>query len=162
MNLARKNLPSFAFGAVIIVLLVLLPLYAGQYTLTTFISIFFFGFLALSMGFLIGQGGMVSLTQVAFFGLTGYVIGLLGYERHVPFPLPDLISIAAVLILALIFGMISVRVYRIVFLMITLALGQICWAFAQQNTDLLHGWAGIRGIRPPILFGIDFNQTANF
>jgi len=49
-----------------------------------------------------------------------------------------------------------------VFLMITLAFGQICWAFAQQNTTLLHGWSGIRGIRPPALFGLDLTQTRNF
>lgn len=162
MKLTRKNLPKLIFGVVIVGLLILLPFYAGEYTLTTFISIFFFGFLALSMGFLIGQGGMVSLTQTAFFGLTGYVIGLLGYERHVPFPLPDLISIGAVLVMALVFGMIAVRVYRIVFLMITLAFGQVCWAFAQQNTTLLHGWAGIRGIRPITILGINFNYTQNF
>ena len=162
MNLARKNLPKLLFGFVIVVLLILLPFYGGEYTLTTFISIFFFGFLALSMGFLIGQGGMVSMTQVAFFGLTGYVIGLLGYERHVPFPLPDVISIGLVLVMALVFGMIAVRVYRIVFLMTTLAFGQVCWAFAQQNTSLLHGWAGIRGIRPFTILGINFNVTQNY
>jgi len=162
MILTRKNLPKLILGVVIVVLLILLPFYSGKYTLTLFISIFFFGFLALSMGFLIGQGGMVSLTQTAFFGLTGYVIGLLGYERHVPFPLPDLISIGAVLILALILGMIAVRVYKTVFLMLTLAFGQVCWAFAQQNTSLLHGWAGIRGIRPFTILGVNFNITQNF
>jgi branched-chain amino acid transport system permease protein len=144
------------------VLLVLLPFYAGQYTITTFIRIIYFGFLALSMGFLIGQGGMVSLTQTAFFGITGYVIGLLGYERGLPFPWPDLISLGVVLVFALVFGSIAMRVYKLVFLMITLSFGQICWAFALQNTTLLHGWAGIRGIRPPTLLGINFNVTANF
>ena len=51
---------------------------------------------------------------------------------------------------------------QIVFLMITLAFGQIFWAFATQNTTILRGWAGIRGIRPFVIFGIDFNQTQNF
>ncbi len=162
MSLDRKNLPQLIIGAVVIVLLVFLPLYAGQYTVTTFIRIIYFGFLALSMGMLIGQGGMVSLTQTAFFGLTGYVIGLLGYERGVPFPWADLIAIGIALIFALVFGMIAVRAQKIVFLMITLAFGQICWAFAQQNSTLLHGWAGIRGIRPPTILGVNFNQTANF
>jgi branched-chain amino acid transport system permease protein len=79
-----------------------------------------------------------------------------------PFPWPDLISLGVVLIFALVFGLIAMRAYKIVFLMITLAFGQIVWAFALQNTTLLHGWAGIRGIRPPTLFGINFNETANF
>lgn len=162
MSLKRKDLPRSIFIGVVSLLLILLPFYAGQYTVTTFIRTIYFGFLALSMGMLIGQGGMVSLTQTAFFGLAGYGIGLIGYERGIPFPWADLISIALVLVLALIFGMIAMRTHKIVFLMITLAFGQICWAFAQQNTTVFHGWAGIRGIRPMILFGINFNETSNF
>ena len=143
-------------------LLITLPLYASQYTVTTFIRIIYFGFLAVSTGYLIGQGGMVSLTQAAFFGIAGYGLGLFGYERGIPFPIADILAICLVLIFATVFGMIANRAQKIVFLMITLAFGQVVFAFALQNTTLLHGWAGIRGIRPPILFGIDFNQTANF
>jgi branched-chain amino acid transport system permease protein len=153
-----KNL----LGAAILIALVLLPLYASQYTITTFIRIIYFGFLAVSTGFLIGQGGMVSLTQAAFFGIAGYGIGLLGYERGVPFPLADGLSIGIVIIFATVFGLIANRTHKIVFLMITLAFGQVVFAFALQNTTLLHGWAGIRGIRPFVILGIDFNQTGNF
>lgn len=162
MNLRNRKLFQLIFGGLVAILLILLPFYAGQYTITTFIRIMYFGFLALSMGFLIGQGGMVSLTQTAFFGITGYVIGLLGYERGLAFPFPDLISIGVVLLFALVIGLISMRAHKIVFLMITLSFGQICWAFALQNTTLLHGWAGIRGIRPFVILGINFNITANY
>ncbi len=162
MKIRREDLPRLGFAALVLLLLFLLPYYAGQYTVTPFVRIIYFGFLALSVGMLIGQGGMVSLTQTAFFGLTGYMIGLLGYERGVPFPLPELIGLASVLFLAFLFGAVAMRTERIVFLMITLAFGQICWAFAAQNTSLLHGWAGIRGIRPFTVFGINFAKQANF
>ena len=158
----RKNLSRTLFVALVILALFLLPVYADQYTVTTFIRIIYFGFLALSMGFLIGQGGMVSLTQTAFFGIAGYVIGLVGYERGVPFPLADILAVVITLFFALIFGMIAARTQKIVFLMITLAFGQVVWAFALQNTTLLHGWAGIRGIRPFVIMGINFHQTSNF
>ncbi|MBV9671685.1 MAG: branched-chain amino acid ABC transporter permease [Verrucomicrobia bacterium] len=162
MSRTGANRRRLVFGTGVIVLAVLLPLYAGEYTVTTFTRIIYFGFLALSVGMLVGQAGMVSLTQTAFFGLSGYVIGLLGTERGMPFPLRDLIAIGAVLITALVFGLIAMRTHQIVFLMITLAFGQICWAFAQQNTSLLHGWAGIRGIRPPTILGVNFGRTSNF
>jgi branched-chain amino acid transport system permease protein len=148
-----------AIGAV---LLITLPFYGSQYTITTFVRIIYFGFLAVSVGFLLGQGGMISLTQTAFFGMTGYAIGLLGYERGIPFPWPDLIGIGIVLIAAALVGLVSLRTYGLTFLMITLAFGQVCWAFATQNTTLLHGWSGFRGIRPFVLFGIDFRNSANF
>jgi branched-chain amino acid transport system permease protein len=162
MNLTRRKILQYSLAAIVILLLVLLPLYAGQYTVTTFIRIIYFGFLALAMGFLIGQGGMVSLTHTAFFGIAGYVIGLFGYERGWPFPLADIFSIIVVLAFALVFGMIATRAQKIVFLMITLAFGQVVWAFALQNTTLLHGWAGILGIRPYLILGINFYETKNF
>jgi branched-chain amino acid transport system permease protein len=142
--------------------LVLLPEYAGTYTVTTFVRIIYFGFLAISVGMLLGQAGMTSLTQTAFFGLTGYVVGLLGTERGLPFPVPELAAIGALLLLALVFGLVVMRTSGIVFLMLTLALGQICWSFARQNTSLLHGWAGIRGIRLAPLCGIDFSRSDRF
>jgi branched-chain amino acid transport system permease protein len=156
-----KPVKAIVFG-IAALLLILLPFFVGQYTVTTFIRIIYFGFLSLSMGFLIGQGGMVSLTQTAFFGLSGYIIGLFGVERGITFPIPDLMAIGAVLILAFLFAMIAMGTHKIVFLMITLAFGQICWAFAAQNTTILRGWSGIRGIRPFVIYGINFNDYQNF
>jgi branched-chain amino acid transport system permease protein len=149
-------------GMAVLAALALLPFYAAQYTLSTFIRIIYFGFLAISVGLLIGQGGMISLTQTAFFGLAGYIVGLLGREQKLPFPIPELSAVGAVLLLAIVFALVIMRTYKIVFLMITLALGQICWSFARQNTTLLHGWAGIRGIRPFPLLGINFSQSSFF
>jgi branched-chain amino acid transport system permease protein len=149
-------------GVAVVAALVLVPFYAPQYTVSTLVRIIYFGFLALSVGLLIGQGGMISLTQTAFFGLAGYVVGLLGRERGLPFPVPELSAMVAVVVLAMIFALVVMRTHRIVFLMITLALGQICWSFARQNSSLLHGWAGIRGIRPFPLAGIDFTQGSFF
>lgn len=162
MNMNVKSYVKHIIGFVLAILLILLPFYSSEYTITTFVRIIYYSFLALSVGILIGQCGMVSLTQTAFFGLTGYVIGLLGVERGLPFPIPELVAIAAVLVMALVFGLVVMRTHRIVFMMLTLALGQICWAFARQNTSILHGWAGIRGIRPLMLFGIDFTKSINF
>ncbi len=142
--------------------LVLLPAYAGPYTVTTFVRIIYFGFLAISVGMLLGQAGMISLTQTAFFGLAGYTVGLLGAERGLPFPVPEVVAIGAVLLLALVFGLVVMRTHGIVFLMLTLALGQICWSFARQNTSLLHGWAGIRGIRLAPIWGVDLNRSDRF
>lgn len=162
MSLKRLAPAQIVLFVIAALLLILLPFYAGQYTVTTFIRIIYFGFLSLSMGFLIGQGGMVSLTQTAFFGLSGYIIGLFGVEKGIMFPWPDLMGIGAVLILALLFGMIAMRTHKIVFLMITLAFGQVCWAFAAQNTTILRGWSGIRGIRPFVIYGVNFNLYQNY
>ncbi|PKO04575.1 MAG: hypothetical protein CVU41_16150 [Chloroflexi bacterium HGW-Chloroflexi-3] len=162
MSRFRINPVKVTFYVIAAIFLILLPYYVSQYTVTTFIRIIYFGFLSLSMGFLIGQGGMISLTQTAFFGLSGYIIGIFGVERGLMFPWPDLMAIGAVAIMAFLFGMIAMGTHRIVFLMITLAFGQVCWAFAAQNTTILRGWSGIRGIRPFVIYGINFNEYQNF
>ena len=162
MTRTASGIAKLAVGFLVLSALVLLPLYGSQYTVTTFVRIMYFGFLAMSVGMLVGQGGMISLTQTAFFGLTGYVIGLLGVERKLAFPIPELCAAGAVLVVAIGVGLIVMRTHKIVFLMLTLAFGQIFWSFARQNTSLLHGWAGIRGIRPFTLLGIDFTQSGAF
>jgi branched-chain amino acid transport system permease protein len=162
MNQARKQLYQRLFFGLVVLALILLPFYGGQYTVTTFIRIIYFGFLSLSMGFLIGQGGLVSLTQTAFFGLAGYAVALLMMDYKIIFPWPDLAAVGVVFLFSLFFGLIAMRTQKIVFMMITLAFGQIVWAFATQNTTLMHGWAGVRGIRPYVLFGVNFNITSTY
>ena len=162
MSAVATNAPKLVVLFVAGVLLLLLPTYASEYTVTTFVSFMYFGFLAISVGLLIGQGGMVSLTQTAFFGTAGYLMGLLAYEQHLAFPLALGITLAAIVAMSLVFGLVAMRAQQLVFLMITLAFGQVVWAFAQQNTTILHGWAGIRGIRPATLLGVDFTINDNF
>jgi branched-chain amino acid transport system permease protein len=147
---------------IILAALFTLPFYAGAYTLTTFIRIFYFGLLSLSVGMLIGQLGVVSMAHTAFFAMGAYVVGLIGYERGVPFPWADIIGVVFTMVAAFLFGMVAMRTRDMVFMMITLAFGQVLWSLGTQNTSLLHGWLGIVGIRPYVIFGIDFNIQQNF
>lgn len=159
MNNRRKQYAALSLA---LIFLIVLPFVVGDYTITTLIRIMYFGFLALSVGLLAGQAGMTSFTQTAFFGMAGYVIGLLGQERGVPFGWTVFWSLAIVLFSSFVIGLVIMRTHKVVFLMISLAIGQIFWAFARQNTNLLHGWAGIRGIKMPPLLGINFLNERNF
>jgi branched-chain amino acid transport system permease protein len=116
------------------------------------------GFVALSVGFLVSQAGMISLAQLIFYGATGYVVGLMGSEGGFPFPIPDVVGIGVVILLAVVVGLISARTRGVPFLMLTLAFGQLAWAFTRQNTSVLHGWAGFQGIAAPVLFGLPVGQ----
>ncbi len=155
---ARKPVLFIVLGTI----LILMPFYASPYTITTFIRIFYFGLLSLSVGMLIGQLGVVSMAQTAFFAMGAYVLGLIGFERGFPSPWADITGIVFTLAIAFLFGMISMRTRDMVFMMITLAFGQVLWSLGTQNTSLLHGWLGIVGIRPHIILGIDFNIQRNF
>ncbi len=145
-----------------LVFLFTLPFYAGAYTITSMIRVIYFGLLSMSVGMLIGQLGLTSMAQCAFFAMGAYVVGLIGYERGMPFPWADIIGVIFTVVVALLFGMIAMRAKDMVFMMITLAFGQVCWSLGTQNTSLLHGWLGIMGVRPFVIFGIDFNITQNY
>lgn len=149
--------------SVIVLFAAVLPLFASPYTLTTFIRIIYFGLLSMSVGMLIGQLGVVSMAQTAFFAMGAYFIGLVGFERNIfPFPWVDILGVLFTALVAFLFGMVAMRVRDMVFMMITLAFGQVCWSLGTQNTSLLHGWLGIVGIRPYTILGIDFTNQAYF
>ncbi|MDR1613226.1 MAG: branched-chain amino acid ABC transporter permease [Planctomycetota bacterium] len=148
-------IPGLAFGLVA-------PYVLSTYGLTTLVSILYYGLMAFSLGFLVRNVGLISMAQTSFFGLAGYMVGIFGVKMGLPFPIPPLIGIVIAIASGLVFGMIALRTYAISFLMITLAIGQLCWSLAQQWIAVFGGFNGIQGIRAPVIAGIDFSQPAVF
>lgn len=124
-------------------------------------QIFIYALLALSVNLLLGYGGMVSLGQAAYLGITGYTAVILlsaGWGQ---------ISTAVVSVLlstlcGAFFGVLALRASGLGFLMITLALGQIVWGVAYRANDLTGGDNGIRFPARPAPFGIDISSAASF
>jgi len=158
----RRTLLTVALIAVVGAVLVSFPSWLPPYYLTTVIRILFYSMLAMSLSFLAGQGGMISLTQTGLFGLAAYTLAILSVHYELPFPFPLLIALAGTLVVALAFGLISIRTYGTYFLILTLALGQILWAIAQQWTSMTEGFDGIQGARAPVIGGVSFQEPANF
>lgn len=138
------------------------PFVLSVYGLTTLISILYYSLLAFSLGFLIRNIGMISLLQSSFFGLAGYMVGIFGVNMGWAFPWPPLMGLLVAFCAAMVFGVMSLRTFDISFLMITLAGGQLCWALAHQWISVFGGFNGIQGIRPPVIFDIDFASPAIF
>lgn len=146
----------------VVVLLASFPAWLPAYYLTTATRILFYGMLAMSLAFLAGQGGMVSLTQTGLFGLAGYVLAILTVHYDLPFVYALGAALLGTVVVAFVFGIISMRTYGTYFLILTLALGQILWAVAQQWTSVTEGFDGIQGTRPPVFSFISFQQADNF
>lgn len=138
------------------------PYLLSDYGLTTLVTILYYGLMAFSLGFLVRNVGLVSMAQTSFFGLAGYMIGIFGVNMGWQFPYPLLMALAAALASGLLFGVVALRTYDISFLMITLAIGQLCWSLAQQWIAVFGGFNGIQGIRAPVIGGIDFSRPAVF
>jgi branched-chain amino acid transport system permease protein len=119
---------------------------------------FFMGIVAASLIFLSAYGGMVSLAQVAIFGIAGFTLGNaattntkglnLGWNPWYGL----LLGIAVATAIGLLFGAIASRSAGIYFLMITLTFSVIANYFFGQVTTL-SGFGGISGIEPPGIIG---------
>jgi branched-chain amino acid transport system permease protein len=147
--------------AVVGVVLVLAPLIFTNYWLSEILTqALWLGIAAVSLTFLSRYGGMISLAQVAIYGIAGFTManvvhtvnsegGLnLGWNPWVG----ALVGIAVAVIIAFLFGAIASRSYGIYFLMITLALSLFVYYFFGQVTQL-SGFGGIRSVSRPGFLG---------
>lgn len=146
----------------VLVLLVSFPMWMSPYYLTTVVRILYYSILALSLTFLAGQAGMVSLAQTGLFGFSAYALAITSVTLNLPAPFPVVIALGGTVLIGLIFAFLSLRTYGTYYLILTLALGQLLWAVAQQWTSLTGGFDGIQGIRAGQFFGIPLSKTSNF
>ncbi|RZL96812.1 MAG: branched-chain amino acid ABC transporter permease [Variovorax sp.] len=126
------------------------------------------GLVALSLTFLGGYGGMVSLAQMTIAGMAGYLVAIFGSSSNAAISLgwPWWLAIVFALALATLFsaaiGWLSVRTEGIYTIMITLAVGVAFFYLAQQNYTLFNGFQGFSKVEPPTVFDIDLRQPVAF
>jgi branched-chain amino acid transport system permease protein len=126
------------------------------------------GMIALSLTFLAGYGGMISLAQMTVAGIAGYTVAILGVngtpEIDVNWPSWAVVPIAlALAVLASTFiGWLSVRTEGIYTIMITLAIGVAFYYLALQNYTVFNGFQGLQSVYPPHAFGLEWRDPVPF
>lgn len=126
------------------------------------------GLIALSLTFLGGYGGMVSLAQMTVAGSAAYLLAIFGASSNAaislgwPWWLALVFALTLATALAAAIGWLSVRTEGIYTIMITLAVGVAFFYLAQQNYTLFNGFQGFSKLAAPTLFGIDFGQPMAF
>lgn len=129
---------------------------------------FILGMIALSLMFLGGYGGMVSLAQMSVAALAGYMVAILGtsgvqtISLHWPWWLyiPAAILVAAAF--ATMIGALAVRTAGIYTIMITLAIAAAFFYFTRQNYTIFNGYSGFANVVPPELFGVNWRDPVPF
>jgi branched-chain amino acid transport system permease protein len=123
--------------------------YAGLAT-----QILIVGIASIGFNVLLGYAGLLSYGQAMFYGLGAYV-ALLTVSRFFPqhpnFWLAIGLAVAFVTIVALLVGMLVVRLYGIYFALLTLAFAQMFYFVVFKWTDLTQGDDGLQGITSPPL-----------
>lgn len=149
--------------------LLFLPAFANDFIqLQVFGWAFVLGMIALSLMFLAGYGGMVSLVQMTVAGCAGYMYAIFGHSAFMEISLgwPWWATIPIALVVAVVFGTISgalaVRTEGIYTIMITLAIASAFFYFTRQNYTIFNGFSGFNAVKPPALFGVDWKQATPF
>lgn len=149
--------------------LLIIPAIASGFTLNQIFGwSFILGTISLSLMFLAGYGGMVSLVQMTVAALAGYMVAIFGESAigTISQGWPWYVAIPLALIVAVIFGALTgwlaVRTEGIYTIMITLAIASAFFYFVRQNYVIFNGFSGFNGILPPPLFGVDWRQPTAF
>lgn len=150
-------------------ILLVMPTFASDFVLYQIFGwSFILGVIALSLVFLGGYGGMVSLAQMTIAGCAGYLLAILGpsaitgislgWPWYVAIPIALCVAIA----LGTLTGWLAVRTEGIYTIMITLAIAAAFFYFTRQNYTIFNGFSGFNGVLPPMLFGVDWRSPIAF
>ena len=122
------------------------------------------GIIALSLMFLAGYGGMVSLAQMTVAGVSGYMIAVFGASSLPAISLfwPWWVAAPIAILIAVGFGtltgLLSSRTEGIYTIMITLAIAAAFFYLTLQNWPIFNGFAGFTTIPAPVAFGINWKH----
>jgi branched-chain amino acid transport system permease protein len=145
-------------ATLVLVALVALPLFLAPYPIGLAGRILAFALLVLSVDLLTGFTGLPSLGQVAYFGAGAYTAALIGKHLTPNAPVQLVAGVLAAALIALVTGLVAVRTSGVVFLMVTLAIGELAQRLADSMPVIgaSNGFAGIPAITilpggPPLL-----------
>ena len=150
-----------AVVAIVVLLAVSIPQLGSTFYVSLGLSAMTYGLLAMSLDIIAGYTGLISLGHASFLGVGAYGIayGLkLGLD-----PIAAVgFALAAVLAVALVFGLVAVRVRELTFVILTLALGQIVWGLAYRWVSVSGGDNGLAVTARPALGPFDLTDNTAY
>lgn len=138
--------------AAVLLALAAVPL-AGDYASSLVAEVLVFAIFAMSLDLLVGYTGLMSFGHAAFFGLSAYVVTILGVHLGIGGWWGLLAGIALSTLAAFVIGFFCIRVSGIPFLMLTMAFSQLLFSVAVKWRSVTGGTDGLAGFKRPSLFG---------
>jgi branched-chain amino acid transport system permease protein len=126
------------------------------------------GLIALSLTFLGGYGGMISLAQMTVAGIAGYMVGIFGTSGTAeislgwPWWIVVTLALAIATLAGTFIGWLSVRTEGIYTIMITLAIGVAFYYMVLQNYSVFNGFQGLQKVYPPVIAGVNWRDPLPF
>jgi branched-chain amino acid transport system permease protein len=132
--------------------------FAGPYELRILTVCGCFALLVIGFQFIFGHAGAVSLAQATFFGLGGYVTGVLGATYGLGFLVTFPLSCLVPALLALIVGVPVLKLEEHYFALATLGVGLVVVLVAVQWQEVTGGTNGLPGVPRPQFFGFEIKD----
>ncbi|PWT93712.1 MAG: ABC transporter ATP-binding protein [Proteobacteria bacterium] len=155
---ARAPLSSLCLAAVLGALAAYALSYASLYDLRFLALVCIYGIMVLGFQFIFGHVGAVSLAQSTFFGLGGYVTGILGAEFGLDSAILLTLSVLAALALASLIAVPVLKLEDHYFSLATLGVGLVVQLVAVNWDTLTGGLNGFSGIPPFRLLGFPIDS----
>jgi branched-chain amino acid transport system permease protein len=158
----RWQLIAYRFVPYVIALAVLLilPQFVSTYYQDMLTKVLIFAIFAMSLDLVMGFTGLISFGWAAFFGISGYSVGILTTHYGLTsfwVVLPVALLITAALAAGI--GYLSLRVSGIYFLLVTMAFAQLLVIVATKWYSFTGGRDGLYGIPDPQLGFITIDWT---
>lgn len=155
---------GWAWWPILAVGLIAIPLAGAPEDVLFFVTyLLIWAIFTIAFDLAFGLCGLLSVGHAVFLGFSGYVTAYLTLKAGMSFIPAWLISAVGSALLAILYGIVALRLSGIFFALTTLALGQL--AMTASDTVLTRwtgGQDGLPGIPRPDLFGIDFYNSGNF
>ena len=137
---------ALAFGLGLLAVLAAIPLLVKLtgvvFLLTLFTRIVILAIAAVSLNFILGYGGMISLGHAVYLGIGGYTMGILAHHGITSGFVQWPVALALSALFALATGALSLRTRGVYFLMITLSFAQMVY-FLTVGLDKYGGDDGL-------------------
>jgi branched-chain amino acid transport system permease protein len=161
---APRGRRALYWGAALVVALVLPFLFSGNFGISVLTQICIAITFALAYNMLLGGTGLLSFGHALYFGVGAYVTAhcLNIFGESAPVVLMPLVSMIAAMLVGACVALFSVRSGKLIFAMISLAVGQLAYSAATIMTGFSGGDEGIR-LDPThsASWGIDFGSPVN-
>lgn len=159
MNNPFRTLP------LLVLFVIALPFGTTSNTLAA--TILIYGMAAMACNLLVGYAGLLSFCQAVFFGIGGYLSGIVLINTDLGLVSALLLGTLVSAVIAGLIGAISIRRTGIYFVMLTLAFAQLFYFLAYSQPGITGGDNGLNGVprKPLELFGltsVDINDNLAF
>jgi len=121
-----------------------------------------YGILGLSLNLVVGETGLLSVTQAAFFGIGAYATALLLTGLGLNFFLAALLGMLLTGAIALSIGIVLSRLAGDYYALGTFGFNVIVWSVLLNWQSLTRGPLGIPGIPRLAIFGLQFSDNLSF